>query len=134
MKSDQQQDGPRPSNAFLQVMQTHDGGEVCNELAEAMREATQSVGLTGKAASIELRVKFTPAAKGAFGVVFSKPRVKKPEMERGSSIWFGDEHGNLFRENPRQATLPLRTVDDPQNQPARSVEGAVPAAVRTVNG
>lgn len=41
------EDGPAPSNAFLQVMQTHDGGEVCNELADAthllLRDAARSV-------------------------------------------------------------------------------------------
>lgn len=88
---------PSPSNAFLQVMQTHDGGDVCNELADAMREATAAVVMSGKASTIELKVKFTPAAKGAFGVVFSKPKVRKSEPERGSSIWFSDEHGNLLR-------------------------------------
>lgn len=129
----EQQDGPAPSNAFLQVMQTHDGGEVCNELAEAMREATQAVGLSGKAATIEFRVKFTPAARGAFGVVFSKPKVKKSEPERGSSIWFGDEHGNLHRENPRQQTLPLKTVADPQQAAPKDVPDPLQKEAKTVN-
>lgn len=101
---------PSPSNAFLQVMQTHNGGDVCDELADAMREATAAVVMSGKASTIELKVKFTPAAKGAFGVVFSKPKVRKSEPERGSSIWFSDEHGNLLRNDPRQKELPLRTV------------------------
>lgn len=129
----QEQQAPAPSNAFLQVMQTHDGGEICNELADAMREATQAVVLSGKASTVEFKVKFTPAARGAFGVVFSKPQVKKSEPERASSIWFGDEHGNLHRNDPRQKELPLRSVQDPQQvaegkvvadplkQPARAV-------------
>jgi len=108
MKNEEQ--GPAPSNAFMQVLQTHDGGDVCNELADAMREATAAVVLSGKASTIELKVKFTPAAKGAFGVVFSKPKVRKSEPERGSSIWFSDEQGNLMRNDPRQKELPLRTV------------------------
>ncbi len=110
MKSEQQQTGPAPSNAFLQVKQTHDGGMVCDELADAMRECVEAVGHTGKAASLSISVKFTPAAKGAYGVVFSKPKTKVPEMERQGSIWYVDEAGHLTRNDPRQRELPLRTV------------------------
>ena len=49
MKNEEQ--GPAPSNAFMQVLQTHDGGDVCNELADAMREATAAVVLSGKAST-----------------------------------------------------------------------------------
>lgn len=126
------EDGPAPSNAFLQVMQTHDGGEVCNELADAMREATAAVVLSGKASTIELRVKFTPAAKGAFGVVFSKPKVKKSEPERGSSIWFSDEAGNLHRNDPRQKELPLKTVADPLAAAPKEVADPLLAVARRV--
>lgn len=111
---DKTQDGPAPSNAFLQIMQTHDGGEVCNELAEAMRACVQAVALTGKPATIDFKVRFAPAAKGAFGVAFSKPKVKTAEPERAASLWFGDDAGNLHRDNPRQKELPLKTVADPQ--------------------
>ena len=129
----QEQQAPAPSNAFLQVMQTHDGGEICNELADAMREATQAVTLSGKASTVEFKVKFTPAARGAFGVVFSAPKVKKSEAERASSIWFGDEHGNLHRNDPRQKELPLRTVQDPQAAEAKMVADPLKQAARVVN-
>lgn len=111
MKTEEQ--GPAPSNAFLQLMQTHDGGEICNELAEAMRECVTSVALTGKAATIEMKVKFSPAAKGAFGLTFHKPKVKKADQERYASLWFGDDNGNLHRNDPKQHELNLKTVSDP---------------------
>ena len=130
MKTDDH--GPSPSNAFLQVMQTHEGGEVCNEMADAMREATAAVVLSGKASTIEFRVKFTPAAKGAFGVVFSKPKVKKAEPERGSSIWFSDEEGNLHRNDPRQKELPLRTVADPLAAVAKTMNVLAQGSARKV--
>lgn len=104
------EDGPTPSNAFLQVMQTHDGGMVCDELADAMRDCVEAVARTGKAATLTLAVKFTPAAKGAYGVVFGKPKTKTPEAERQGSIWYADESGRLTRNDPRQRELPLRTV------------------------
>ncbi len=116
----------------MQILQTHDGGEVCNELADALREASTAVQLSGKASTIELRVKLTPAAKGAFGIVFSKPKVRKSEPERGSSIWFGDENGNLHRNDPRQRDLPLRTVEDVASAPARVVADPLQQPVRNV--
>ncbi len=132
MRTNEENSGPAPSNAFLQILQTHEGGEVCNELADALREASTAVVLSGKASTIELRVKLTPAAKGAFGIVFSKPKVKKSEPDRGSSIWFGDEHGNLHRNDPRQRELPLRTVADPAMAAPKSVADPLQQPVRNV--
>jgi hypothetical protein len=103
-------EGPAVSNAFLQVLQTHDGGMVCDELADAMRECVESVGHTGKPATLTLALKFTPAAKGAYGVVFFKPKTKKPEAERQGSIWYVDEAGHLTRIDPRQREFALRSV------------------------
>jgi hypothetical protein len=114
-------DVPAPSNAFMQVLQTHDGGEVLNELADAQRQCLEAVALTGKAASVTLTLKYTPAAKGAFAVAFGEPKVKLPAMERPASLWFGDENGQLTRNDPRQKELPLKTVADPAQQEARKV-------------
>lgn len=94
----------------MTVLQTHEGGEVLNELTDAMRECVTAVALSGKAASFDLRVRFKPAAKGAFAVMFSRPKVKKVEQDRAESLFFGDEAGNLHRENPRQRELPLKAV------------------------
>ena len=113
--------GPAPSNAFLQVLQTHDGGEVLNELADAQRKCLEAVAMTGKPATVTLTFKYTPAAKGAFAVAFGAPKVKTAVAERAASLWFGDENGQLTRNDPRQKELPLKTVADPAQQPARVV-------------
>lgn len=112
---------PAPSNAFLQVMQTHDGGEVCNELADAQRQCIEAVALAGKGATITLVIGYLPAAKGAFAVAFSKPKVKLPAPKPNVSLWFGTEDGQLTRNDPRQKELPLKTVPDPLEAPARKV-------------
>lgn len=103
-------DGPSPSNAFLQVLQQHGGGEVCNELAEAMRACVEAVGLTGKPATLTLTAKFVPAAKAAYGVTFAPPKIKVPVGERYASLWFADDEGNLHRTDPRNPELPLKTM------------------------
>ncbi len=121
MKTNESMDGPAPSNAFLQLLQTHAAGEVCNELADAMRECVQAVALTGKAATVTITAKFVPAAKGAFAVGFSEPKVKLPAPERVASLWYGDEHGNLTRNDPNQRELPLKTVADPVQQEVKKV-------------
>lgn len=103
------------------MLQTHNAGEACNELADAQRLAIEAVARTGKAATVTLAIKYSPAAKGAFAVSFSIPKLKVPVEERTGSLWFGDEDGNLSRENPRQKELPLKTVEDPAARPAKVV-------------
>ncbi len=70
-----EQSGPAPSNAFLQVLQTHDGGEVCNELADAQRACIEAVSLAGKAAAITFTVKYVPAEEvlGVIKGVYAEP-------------------------------------------------------------
>jgi len=113
MKTTEPTEGPAPSNAFLQLLQTHAAGEVCNELADAMRQCVVAVALTGKGASLTLSAQFVPAAKGAFAVTFGIPKIKLPEPERLGSLWYGDEEGNLSRHDPTQKELPLKTVAEP---------------------
>lgn len=113
MKTGQEQPtGPAPSNAFMQVLQTHDGGEVLNKLADAQRQCLEAVQLAGKAASITITIAYAPAAKGAFAVAFSEPKVKVPAGKPEVSLWFGDENGQLTRNDPRQKELALKTVPD----------------------
>lgn len=101
---------PGPSNAFVRVLQIHGKGEVCNLMADAMRECIEAVTLTGKAATATLKVKFLPAAKGAYAIEFAPVAVKLPVVEPARSLWYGDDEHNLHREDPKQKDLPLKTV------------------------
>jgi hypothetical protein len=83
---------------------------------------------------ITLAIAYLPAAKGAFAVAFADPKVKLPAAKPQVSLWFGDENGQLTRNDPRQRELPLRTVPDPQQNAAKVVEDPLRTESRTVNG
>lgn len=101
---------PGPSNAFVRVLQIHGKGEVCNLMADAMRECIEAVTLTGKPAAATLKVKFLPAAKGAYAIEFAPVAVKLPQAEAVRSLWYGDDEHNLHREDPKQKDLQFKTV------------------------
>ena len=102
-----------PSNAFLHLMQNHAAGEILEELSAAQRACVEAATLRGKPASLAIAVKFTPAARGAYAVEFSEIKLKLPPLERPISLWYGDGDGNLQRDDPKQATLALKTVAEP---------------------
>jgi hypothetical protein len=104
-------ENPKRSNAFLQLLQVHDKGQMCDALADALRAMVDAVERTGKPASFTLTGKMVPAAKGVHGMVFEPVKLKLPEPEQPTSLWYADKDGNLHRHNPNQdIELPLRMV------------------------
>ena len=100
-----------PFAAFIQ--QQRKGG-LHGELTDALADLIQAVAETGKAGSLSLTVKVTPNKDGATVTVNDKIKLTIPEPEKGSSMFFYDEHGNLTRNNPAQAELPLRDASAPK--------------------
>lgn len=86
-------------------------GTVQQDLHNALREAAQATVETGKAATVTLKIRFSPVAKVA-GSLTSSAIVKKtlPEAEAVNNIWFLDEDGDLVRNPPNQATFWLPKV------------------------
>lgn len=112
---------PQVSNAFVHVLQTHEGGAVCNDLADAMRACVQAVMETGKPASLTLAVKFLPTGKlGSALIVQPSVNQKLPPGDTSTSIWFADGDMNLTRHDPKQLEIPLRSV--PAAAPAEPVK------------
>jgi len=115
---------PKRSNAFLQLLQVHAKGQMCDELADALRTMVDAVEQTGKPAAFTLTGQLVPMAKGAYGIIFAPVKLKLPQEERPTSLWYGDKDQNLHRHNPNQdIELPLRTVPA-----AREVARPTPSA------
>src|SRR6185312_14852761 len=104
-KQQNNNEGPAIDGAFLAMMQNHRRGGALSDLAEAMREVTEAVTLTGKAGSFSLKVKVRPASKGGALVVEDEVKTTLPKTEAEGSIFFADEQSNLLREDPNQKTL-----------------------------
>jgi hypothetical protein len=102
---------PQVDSAFLNVLQHHRGGAVLTDLADAMREVTEAVQLSGKAGGVTLRILVQPA--GARGAIIIADDIKTtlPKLDKVTSIFFADDNGNLVRNDPNQRELPLRSID-----------------------
>lgn len=108
----------KPFGQFL--LEQRNGG-LHGELSDALRELVEAVAQHGKAGSLTLTVKVSPTKSfGQFEVV-DEVKAKLPEPERGGSLFFADDRGNLSRTNPHQPELPLREVPRNDSDTAREV-------------
>lgn len=98
---------------FAAVLQEHRKGASMQELSEALADVVRAVGETGKPGSVTLKVTVRPM-KGDLAVTFTDEIVVKvPRGERGASIFFADDDGNLTRTNPNQLSFPpVQAVPD----------------------
>jgi hypothetical protein len=102
-------------NSFTRLLSEHREGACVDELSTALREVVEAVRRTGKAGSVVLEVKVSPASRGAGNAVTVTDHVKAklPPAERSASFFFADEAGRLSRDNPNQMKLELKAVGEP---------------------
>lgn len=113
-------DNPQPSvdGAFLRALQEHRQGVILTDLSVAMRTAVEAARKHGKTSSLTLEVKFSPNAANAIAFT-AEVTTKLPKEAPFAGIFFSDEQGNLFRNDPIQPDMrPLRTVEGEPEQPA----------------
>jgi len=106
-RKDRMSDVPtqRPFNGFLADQR---GGALHAELTERLAEVTAAVIEHGKAGSLTLTIKISQQKGAERAVIVADDlKVKVPAPERGESLFFADEDGNLSRRDPRQPALPL---------------------------
>lgn len=90
--------------AFLRALQEHRQGEILTELSIEMRKAVESAQRIGRAAKLLLVVTLTPNGNAiAFTAEVDTKLPKEPPF---AGIFFTDDAGNLFRNDPGQQDLP----------------------------
>lgn len=95
--------------AFLRALQEHRQGEILTELSIEMRKAVESAQRLGKAAKLMLVVTLTP--NGNAIAFTAEVDTKLPKETPFAGIFFTDDAGNLFRNDPGQQDLPaLKTL------------------------
>lgn len=108
----------RPFHETLSRLQ---GGLFIDECAEKLAEAVRAVDETGKAGKLTITLDLKKSS-GAIEVLAAVTN-KTPQVKADSDLLWPTVDGNLVVDNPRQAKLDLRQVD---NKPAeiRSVDPA----------
>jgi hypothetical protein len=97
----------RRNKRFTDVLLDIRGGDVIAELTDQLREVVQRVRDTGRPGSISLTLKVKNASKGAGAALLIEDdiKVKLPVAEKGTTILFATDEGELQRNDPRQPRL-----------------------------
>ncbi len=105
---------------FVDTLRDVEFGGLLDELGDVQREVVAAVSETGKAGKIIIELDYKPEGNGQLAI---KASVKKkvPTFPRGTSIFFITPERNLTRQDPRQQTLPLRTVEQETKTPLKEV-------------
>ncbi len=95
----------KPFGAFLHE---HRGAGLHNELGEGLAEVVAAVLAHQRKGSVTVKINISPSDIQGAVVVTDKVELKAPEPVPDPSLFFGDDHGNLSRRDPRQVELPIR--------------------------
>lgn len=115
---------PAPQNSFLTVLQQKElQCAVLSEASELLATAAKAVNEKGKKASITLKLSLSYNA----GAIACETKLTSaiPENPQPLCIFYADDEGNLFRNDPRQREFLLKAHDGgktPESaQPAKEV-------------
>lgn len=113
-------ESPAPAGNFIALLQGKTGGVMLADLDEQLAQLVRTVQTTRKSGTLTYKVKITPNARAGVKID-DELSLKEPKAEAGVSFFFADENGALLKNDPRQTTLPLRSVDDDEEQAPRVV-------------
>ncbi|MCM6777737.1 hypothetical protein NDR87_30060 [Nocardia sp. CDC159] len=97
----------RPFADFLAELRK---GVVHSEVSQALHDLIAAVRDTGKSGSVSLTIHVSRHPKTDMLLIDDRVAVKLPAVERDSSLWFVDSHGNPSRRDPTQLELPGTNV------------------------
>ena len=93
-------------------------------IAKAIRAAVEAVKRVGKGAGVSLDIWIEPTGANAVGFS-AEVSTKLPKEPPYKGVFFYNETNDLFRNNPTQPDLALKTVESDQGaEPLKTVEGA----------
>ncbi|MGJ8524301.1 hypothetical protein LMG33818_000009 [Halomonadaceae bacterium LMG 33818] len=102
---------------YIELVRDLRRGETLDELSEELADLQQRCKQTGKVGEIILKIKLRPE-KGMDGMfnVTDEIKVKKPEFDRGATVFFEHKDLQLRREDPRQQKLELREAPSEEQE------------------
>jgi len=110
----EEQTEQRRTVPFADTLQRLQDGRTARELGEALQQLVAAVEETGRAGTLTLQIKVSKSKASRMVEVLDTWRVKTPELDRPTSLFYIDEEHNLHRKDPIQDELPgmVRAVPD----------------------
>ena len=104
---------PPIEGGILRAQQEHQQGAVISEMSAKLRTITNAAATAGKPASMTLKITILP--QGNAVAFMAEVDTKLPKSKPFAGVFFSDEDGNLYRNDPAQPALPaLKTVETEQ--------------------
>ncbi len=109
---------------FADFFREHGNGRTHDEMSDVLRDLIAKVKDTGRKGSLTLTITVEPMKKDDRMVIVSDSlRVRLPEHDRPTAVWYVDRSGNLTRNDPNQMTFEtLREVPAPAGVDAATGE------------
>lgn len=123
---------PNPANSFEVALREVGDGGTLNEASECLAQILAAARLTGKPASLVIKLTAKPASRGEVAVIMMESDVtmKLPRIERPATIFYVGEDNRLHRSDPRQKEFALREVAKPAAEVLK--EAAAPTAIAAI--
>lgn len=87
---------------FVDALKAQRDGGLLEELDDSLRDLVRRVRETNKAGALTLKIKLSPEAEGTQVMVGDEVKLALPELQRGRSMFFTTESGDLSRKHPSQ--------------------------------
>ncbi|MDE2441079.1 MAG: hypothetical protein KGP14_08640 [Betaproteobacteria bacterium] len=103
----------------------HIGGGVFIDIAsDKLAELVAAVDTTGKAGSIDLKIKMKKATRGGAMHITGTVKLNKPAEEPMEAMLFATPEGNLVADDPHQQKLDLKSVAAASDTPVANLKTA----------
>lgn len=100
------------SDLFVHTLNNLLYGQTAHELSEKLDECIERSQETGKQAKLTLSLTIKPTTRnGNQYEIKDEIKTTLPQLDRGITLMFHTDDGNLQRENPNQKTMDLKSVD-----------------------
>lgn len=88
--------------SFSEFVRDYQGGELNEELTEALNSLVGAVQVCQREGKVSVEIQVKPNNGHESFMVQARVKVKEPQPNRPSAIYYADERLNLVREDPRQ--------------------------------
>lgn len=107
---------------YSNTISTIRNGATEADISRALHKCVKAAHETGKVATLTVKMTIKPDnAHSKTMFIDASHTAKVPAREKGVSIMYCTEEGNLQRNDPDQRELPLRSVDSQEEKPLRNI-------------